>query len=126
MNPQNRSVNIEQLQNSLKLLYAKVELWEQKIKTFKYRAQKERELTEAIAKATIGRGYVGPGFQSIDSADAMRTISAYLTAHKNNTEAEEQLMQITVAELKSQVAITEAVISQTESPIADPGKLRLS
>lgn len=27
MNPQNRSVNIEQLQNSLKLLYAKVELW---------------------------------------------------------------------------------------------------
>lgn len=113
MNPQNRSVNIEQLQNSLKLLYAKVELWEQKIKTFKYRAQKERELTQLLAGVTIGE----PGH---------RIVSDYLTAHKNNTEAEEQLMQITVAELKSQVAITEAVLSQTESPIADPGRLRLS
>lgn len=124
MNPQNRSVNIEQLQNSLKLLYAKVELWEQKIATFKHRAMKERELTQLISNFVLQDASPYPATEHGWMKN--KIVQDYLTAHKNNTEAEEQLMQITVAELKSQVAITEAVLEQAQSPIADPGRLRLS
>jgi hypothetical protein len=47
----------------------------------------------------------------------------YLTAHKNNTEAELQLMEVAMAEFKSQAAVTEAILQQSQSQIVGASRI---
>ena len=109
-----QKINIEQAQNSLRLVQAKIELWEQKIATFKEKGKKER--------AWIGTY----GIQVNGHPALERVTSEYLQAHKSHEDAEAQLMELTVAELKSQAAILQAGIKEAEGGgiIGTPGLIR--
>ncbi len=116
MNPaENQPINLELLNIAIAIGRSKITLWEQKLATFEHKAKKERALIEATVKQIWG-GSLLIGHPLHD----------YLTAHKNNTEAESNLMQITLAELKRDLAINEKILKQVESPIQDPGKIRLA
>jgi len=107
-----QKINIEQAQNSLRLVQAKIELWEQKIATFKEKGKKERGWI-----GITGGAWPHP---------ALDVTSEYQQAHKSHEDAEAQLMELTVAELKSQAAILQAALKEAESGglIGTPGLIR--
>jgi hypothetical protein len=106
-----QKINIEQAQNSLRLVQAKIELWEQKIATFKLRMTKERAFITALAY------YFPPVGSGEWPSELQKAANVYVNAHKSHSEAEEQLMQLQVAEFKAQAAILEAGLKEADSSI---------
>jgi hypothetical protein len=95
-------IDVEQLENSIKLAEAKVSLWQQKLATWNNRGTAERKL---LAEAAPMLGLTA------------LTVNGYVEAHKNFYEAEAQIMTVTIAEYKSQAAIARYALETARSKI---------
>ncbi len=110
-------VNIEMLENSIKLANAKVQVWEQKRAAYNAKETKERLLIQTWAE-----GY----FPAASEFSPGRQITAqYLQAHKSHADAELQIIDLTIAELKSQAAIHQAMLDEATGKVIAPGTGRV-
>ena len=109
---------LEQWRNSVKLLQAKVTLWEQKLRAAVYKGKCERSIVEKFYRSLETPEY------AMQPGD--RQLRDNIEAHKSLSDAEENLMMVTISELKAELAITQALIDQVDPPLVTPEKLRLS
>jgi hypothetical protein len=105
------TVNLENVRNEFKLTEAEMQLWQQKINTYKFKETKERAFVRSIAQNVF--------------ADHKTETAQYLEAHKFHTEAEVQLMELQLARLKAKCAILDATIKEAESGIIHGNKAGL-
>jgi hypothetical protein len=117
---------IEQLQNSQRLLSAKIELWQQKLRALGEKGAREREVTQAVAQH----------FQTLasDASNVLNVLNhtlfpkgevrAYIEAHKSFEDAEAGLMSVQIAELQAQHTINQVALERlqpAEKKIQSPG-----
>ncbi len=112
-------VNIEMLENSIKLANAKVQVWEQKRAAYNAKEIKERVLIQ-----TLVYGHV-PSLVNDSPSPSHQACSQYLQAHKSHADAELQIIDLTIAELKSQAAIHQAMLDEATGKVIAPGTGRV-
>jgi hypothetical protein len=109
-----QGIDLDQTENSLKLLEAIVTLREQKLATFREKGKRERDL--------IGQFFVASKLDLVQPDEqgyidiAPRVVRGYLEAHKAYEEAEAQLMEIELARAKSDAAILAAALQEARDP----------
>jgi hypothetical protein len=109
-----QKINIEQTENALRLTQAKIELWQQKIATYKEKGKKERAWIGTYAIQANGH----PTLEAVTRE--------YQQAHKSHEDAESQLLELTLAELKCQAAILQAGLKEADSSIVLGGSAGLA
>lgn len=93
-------VSRQQVENSIKLLEAKIELREKYLHRLKVKAAMERDAIREVMALQIG-----PNLQ-------LPAVERYLAAQKSFTEAQAAIEEIFLSELRSQKAIQEAMLEQ--------------
>lgn len=116
-------VNIEMLENSIKLANAKVTVWEQKRAAYNTRETKHRAFVQALIDSQF------PTQGSIQGTalqiPVRQACSNYLQYHKIHADAELQIIDLTIAELKSQAAIHQAMLDEAMGKVIAPGTGRV-
>jgi hypothetical protein len=100
-----QAISRKQTEATIQLLKAKLAMREKYLHYTKLRATLERQLIEQFTD-----GMVSPG-----------VVEQYLSAHKYQSEAMCEIEQVVIAELKSQVAIHEAMLQEGERSVVVPG-----
>lgn len=114
------AVDLEKAYVSVKFLEAKLELLTQRQRTHELKNRTERRLFAALYIAVKDR---------LDlSAEVSKDKDQYLEAHKAFSEAENNLLQVEIAQVKSELTVTQALIKRVKEcedgpKIAEPGKL---
>jgi len=106
-----QAINPKQVEATIQLLKAKIAMREKYLHYTQLRNLKEREVLQA----------------ALPMLDVSKTLmEQYLSAHKHQAEAMIEIEQVVVAELKSQVAIYEAMLSEGERAVVLPSGSRLT
>lgn len=119
-------MNLEQLENSLRLAESEAQLWEQKIRAYHGHVSAEREAINLCASLLRD---IKTHYEQIERAGAQtyreridRAAAQLLKSHKLHSDAEEALMQLQLARLKAQAAIMKATIEQSQRSVVVPGR----
>jgi hypothetical protein len=105
-----KPVSRQQIEAQIQLMKGKVGLQERLCHTLKERGTREREFIKWIATTLTGN--------SVTAA----TVDQYLHALKQHYQAQSDAAEVTLAELKSQVVIAEAMLAEAENPsVISPG-----
>lgn len=107
-------VNPEQTAAALKLIEAKVTLHEQRLRTFRSHGQFWRAMWSNLCRS----------YEGVDELELSQ--QQWQRAHKAWEEAECQLMEVQIAELKSQAELHKALLKEadaSERRLVDPGRL---
>lgn len=94
-----RPISRKEVENTIQLLKAKVAMREKYLHYSTLRSQLERQVIEA-SRLTL--------------AVPQQLMEQFLSAHKHQSEAMAEIEQVVIAELKSQVAIHEAMLTEGE------------
>jgi len=100
-----RAISRQEVEATIQLLKAKVAMREKYLHYTKLRATLERQLIEEFTD-----GMVSP-----------KIVEQFISAHKYQSEAMTEIESVVIAELKSQVAIHEAMLSEGERSVVLPG-----
>lgn len=114
-------VNVPMLENQIKLAEAKVVVWEQKRACFNAKATKERLLIQTLIDSQFASTERLISDAPALQIPARQACAQYLQAHKSYADAELQIIDLTIAELKSSAAIHKAMLDEALGKVIVPG-----
>ena len=103
-------VNPAQVENSLKLVEAKITLHEQRLRTYREHGRAWRALVDQATDDICAGRSTASSLMCVMEARSQE----WRAAHKSMEEAEAQLMEVAIAELKSQASIYKAMLSEAD------------
>ena len=99
----------QQFKNNVTLLTAEIAMQERELVCWNRRGEAERNLYLWIADALV------------DPGRSRTPLDAYREWHKAHYNAQAELKQLAIARLRSELAITEAIVREAEKQIREPG-----
>jgi len=104
--PGPQTVNVKQLENSIAFSKAELDLHEKRLEAYQRRGDAERATLRHLYSLWTG-GSV---------ADDQPSVRKYLEWHRVHWEAQANIDQLQIAQMKSKVAILEAALEETKKP----------
>ena len=104
--PGPQTINVKQLENSIAFSKAELDLHEKRLEAFRRRGDTERSALRHLYSLWTG-GSV---------ADDQPSMRKYLECHRIYWEAQCDIDQLQIAQMKSKVAILEAMLEETKKP----------
>jgi hypothetical protein len=111
-------VSRKQVEAAISLMKEKVVLQERLCHTLKARGEWERNFIRLLTDAFPQ--ILGTAIFGADESAGAECVNRYISAHKDHYRAQSDLADIVLTELKSQLAIHEAMLSEAENPSIIP------
>lgn len=100
---------LEQFKSSVALLTAEIAMHELELECWNKRGEAERNLYLWLADVVA------------DPGRSRAPLNTYRDWHKAHYNAQAELKQLTIVKLRSELAITEAIVREAEKQIREPG-----